>query len=215
MDFVDTGLLTVSIWLRTINGTYIGDDLNESVDVRVSNVTLPDGVNEPDRLEVVKLDFVNGQWTWRTVDDLSSPGDLSFNGSTGEITFTVSPSVGFSVFRIVTSGFSTSGDAGDAVVYPNPFIPEDGNPETGEYGSGSRQGIHFGAGQNRGFPSGTTVKIYTIRGQQVDKITTNNGGIIRWDAHTDNGDPAASGVYIYRIETPDGSDKVGKFAIVR
>lgn len=218
LNFVDTGLFSISLWLEQVNGTYIGDpeELNEDVEITVGNVQLPDNVNQPDRLEVVKLVTGGSGPRWETIDTLD---DISGNFD-GDITFTVSSDeteslAGFSVFRIITSGFSTSGRADETVVYPNPFVPEDGNPSTGQYGTSDRSGIHFGAGPDRGFPSGTTIKIYTIKGQLVDKETTNSGGIIQWDAHTENGDPAASGVYIYRIQVPGDGDKVGKFAIVR
>jgi parallel beta-helix repeat protein len=214
VNFVDTGLFSVSIWLNEVGSTYIGDaaNLSEDVTIRIKNVSLPSNVTQPDRLEIVKL-VNDGNWSWETVTE--SP---QFND--GTIEFTVSSNTaenyaGFSVFRIITSGFSTSGTADETVVYPNPFVPTDGNDNTGFYGSADRAGIHFGAGPDRGFPPNTTIKIYTIRGQLVDKETTNSGGIIQWDAHTENGDPAASGVYIYRIEVPNRGDKVGKFAIVR
>jgi len=130
----------------------------------------------------------------------------------------VPPDVGFSVFQIVVTGVVKKAPADEAVVYPNPFVPFDGNEQTGCYQGGScgnRWGIHFGAGQDEGFPPGTDIKIYTIKGEMIDEFTSFNGGIYQWDARTRNGDPVASGVYIYRIETPDGSEFNGKFAVVR
>jgi hypothetical protein len=100
-------------------------------------------------------------------------------------------------------------------VYPNPFKPNDGDPSTGEYGLGTGDGIHFGTGTGAGFPAGTTVKIYTIKGERVASVTTPSGGLIQWNARTESGQKVASGVYLYRIEVPDRGQKNGKLMIVR
>jgi hypothetical protein len=63
-------------------------------------------------------------------------------------------------------------------------------------------------------PPTCTIKIYTLTGELIKTINHTNGASAEtWDVLTDNGLPPASGVYIYRVETPLG-EKMGKLAII-
>lgn len=227
LELLPRDLMMITLWMNEPLGdknmispdNYLGDSnvLQEPSTVRVRNVRF---TGKTERLSVVKLlpEKSNGDWKWVEVDDLSDPGDVTGSEGNYTIQFDVPSDIGFSVFQIVVTGVVKNAPADEAVVYPNPFVPFDGNERTGCYQGGScgnRRGIHFGAGQDEGFPPGTDIKIYTIKGELIDEFTLFNGGIYQWDARTRNGDPVASGVYIYRIETPDGSELNGKFAIVR
>jgi len=71
-----------------------------------------------------------------------------------------------------------------------------------------------------GLPSECTIKIYTLAGDLVREIHHSDAGSPlsqgreAWDAKTAHGDPAASGVYLWRVDSSvDG--KNGKLMIIR
>lgn len=203
-------LVNLGVWKDEVDtdnaNQYVGNDGVLREEVRVS---MPNPVPSDSKVVVVKL--TKDDYRWRTLDATPSIED-------GRLEFEVSPEGdlgGFSVFRLITVQVSPTGKGSETVVYPNPFIPYDGNDETGRYGTDEGDGISFAAGPNEGFPAGTHLAIYTVTGDRVFETTTTTGGIIQWDARTLNGEPVASGVYVYRLNTPDGSEKVGKLSIVR
>lgn len=213
---VDSGLINISLWKNPVGPpeNYMGDSptLRENSTVTVDNVNYSDEVS---RIQVAKL--LPGSNRWHVVDEVPKISGSSGNYS---VTFNVLadesiPGAGFSVFRIVSAGVATTGEAGDVVVYPNPFKPHDGNPKTGEYGKGQDQGIYFGAGINTGFPAGTKLTIYNIMGERIDTVRTTTGGLIQWDARTRSGKDIASGVYLFHLDVPDGGTKTGKFTVIR
>jgi hypothetical protein len=92
------------------------------------------------------------------------------------------------------------------LVVPNPFVARSGLINPGDIDVISFVNI----------PSPSTIRIYTMRGDLVKTIEHNDGsGIAAWNQVTDYGQFAKSGIYIYRVETPDGNKSIGKFAIVR
>jgi parallel beta-helix repeat protein len=220
LKILPNNLLLISLWRNNPRfGTYLGDStvLREPMTVTVGNVNF---TGQTERLKVIKLLPESSSWTWHTVDELNDPGDVSGSPGNYTVQFTVRADStvrgsGFSVFQIISSGVVKTGDASEAVVYPNPFVPTDNEDGNGCYSGCPSPGIYFGAGNDRGFPAGTELKLYTIKGEMIDAFTLSTGGIFQWDARTMSGQQVASGVYIYRIVTPDGEQKVGKFAIVR
>lgn len=209
---VSTTLINISLWKEEVGGSYIGagDVIKEDFRVEVTRPSNPN-VN-PDKIKVAKLLTDKNEWYVIDEDPEVRAGKIVFDVSSNAF----KKGSGFSVFRLVTGpGVSTVGSASEAIVYPNPFVPFDGDPETGEYGTGKGQGIYFAAGKNRGFPAGTELKIYTITGELVVQKDLVSPGIIQWEGRTRHGDRVRSGVYVYRITTPDGSEKVGKLSIVR
>jgi hypothetical protein len=84
-------------------------------------------------------------------------------------------------------------------VYPNPW----------KNGKTAQAGITFS-----GLPAGTTLKIFTVSGHLVRVYRTDGPSLI-WDLNTDKGEPAASGVYFYRITTRSGESLRGKAGVVR
>jgi hypothetical protein len=90
-------------------------------------------------------------------------------------------------------------DLSGVKVYPNPW----------------RKDKHAGGNITfAGLPTNVTVKIFTASGHLVREA----GGVSnewRWDRKTDQGDEAASGVYLYLITDSQGNKKRGKVAIIR
>jgi VCBS repeat-containing protein len=211
-ELVPNTVVQVSIWLNQTGkpSNYMGDSLDESVEVTMTSV---DFLGDVDQLKVAKLDTSTENWT--VIDE-----NPTVNGSPGNltVTFTVSEDVGFSVFRVITAGVSTTTNSNEAIVYPNPFVPHDGDPSTGRYCGGvcgDGDGIHFGTASGDGFPDGTTLKVYTVTGELVTDFTTRQDGIIQWDARTRNGEKVASDVYIWVLDVAGGGTKNGKLSIVR
>jgi len=60
----------------------------------------------------------------------------------------------------------------------------------------------------------STVKIFTVSGRWVRTVTSSNG-VATWDLKTDNGDWAASGLYIYLVTDNQGGKIHGELAIIR
>ena len=87
----------------------------------------------------------------------------------------------------------------DLVVYPNPWRP----------------GLNGGVITFGGVPQGATVLILDEHGRVLRKLRAEEGrGGLDWDCTAENGEPVASGVYLYLARTKD-EKKIGKFAIVR
>jgi hypothetical protein len=211
---IDNSVIQVSIWKnRTGNiPNYLGDSLTENTRLTIRNVV----TDRPETLKVVKMDTATEEWF--VIDQ--DPAVNNVTGDTYNVIFDVPASTGFSVFQVISGpGVVNTGRAGEAIAYPNPFIPFDGREATGEYGPDRNDGLHFGAGttggQIEGFPSGTNVKVYNVVGELIDEFQTMSGGVIQWDARTRGGEPVASGTYFFVLDVPNGGQKVGKFSIVR
>lgn len=63
------------------------------------------------------------------------------------------------------------------------------------------------------------VKILTLNGKLVRKLTVNNGtidgGRAEWDGRDSNGKTVASGIYLYFAYSDNGKSKAGKIAVIR
>lgn len=76
-------------------------------------------------------------------------------------------------------------------------------------------------------PERCTIHIHSLTGELVDVVYHNMAGDESpdpagggtggesWDMLTGNGQSIASGIYIYRVESPDYGQKIGKFAVIR
>jgi glycosidase/endonuclease/exonuclease/phosphatase family metal-dependent hydrolase len=100
----------------------------------------------------------------------------------------------------------------NVIIYPNPFMPTDGNAENGrEYVSGDlTTGIVFDR-----LTDNVTITVYTLRGAKVSEqvVTT---GRAHWDVKTASGDPIATGVYLVVIKDNRGRGAhTEKIAVVR
>jgi len=88
---------------------------------------------------------------------------------------------------------------GDVFAFPNPFQPYRGDAT-----------ITF-----TGLPETAILRVYSLGGRAVATLRESDGdGVFAWDVKDDEGNPLASGVYVYVIES--GTDeKVGKIVVVR
>jgi len=66
-------------------------------------------------------------------------------------------------------------------------------------------------------PARCKISIFTITGDLIDEIqkTDATTGAVYWDLISRNDQKVVSGLYIYAVETPGGSKKIGKFLIIR
>lgn len=160
--------------------------LDEYPNVRTSN------------LQIYSYLALNG---WRK--DFSSTVDLSAKTVTGNTPH-------FSFFAL----FAPLGsDLASIEVYPVPFIPNDGDANTGvSYAAGNNNsGIIFDV-----LPASVSIKIYTITGQLVAELgSQSSGGMLQWDVKNDSGVDAATGGYIAVISSPGHDPVVKKLLVIR
>jgi sugar lactone lactonase YvrE len=112
-----------------------------------------------------------------------------------------------SLFRLVER--MPAADLRQVTVYPNPYRPG----SAGMQGDGILgRGVVFS-----GLTGRATVRIFTIAGELAAELTQENGtGVLIWDTATDQGDKAASGVYLYVIDSPSTREEIkGRFSIIR
>jgi len=159
------------------------------------------GMNVPIRaatLSLWTLDSTHALWVKMPDSQLSGTGLL---GSVSQ----------FSVYALMGSAQS---DASDVYAYPVPWRPHGPNAGTGLGQTGTDAGgITFS-----NLPSECTIKIYTISGDLVRQIQhsdlTGPVGQEPWDGRTSGSSYAASGVYLWRVNS--GTDgKNGKLMIIR
>ena len=101
---------------------------------------------------------------------------------------------------------SEVGTVEDVIVVPNPYLGA--APWTA---TEIADKIEF---QN--IPSKCIIKIYTLSGDLVRVLKNEMGqGSLAWNLLSKSGQKVVSGVYIYKVETPDGDYKVGKFMILK
>jgi len=112
---------------------------------------------------------------------------------------TVSADVSQSGLYVFMAAISTSLDG--AFAYPVPFKPSEGHTN-----------ITF-----RNVAPESTIKIYTIMGELVQElrdVPSTSGEVIWAGVRNRDGEPVASGVYIYQIKNPY-SEKRGKVMVIR
>jgi hypothetical protein len=66
-------------------------------------------------------------------------------------------------------------------------------------------------------PAVCTLKIYTVAGDLVWEVDHNNpnSGNIEWDVRNSSEQEVSSGIYIYRVEDPNGNQVYGRLVIIR
>ena len=151
-----------------------------------------------DSLSLWSLDSAHALW-------VKMP-DSRLNGAsvTGAVTQ-------FSVYALMGSA---SGDASSVYVYPLPWRPH--GPSAGE-GPG-QTGTASGGITFSNLPSECDIKIYTVSGSRVRELHHSDltGPVAQevWDGNTSGGEHAASGVYLWRVESSNDS-KNGKLMVIR
>jgi hypothetical protein len=117
----------------------------------------------------------------------------------------------FSVYALMGSADT---DASNVLVFPVPWRPH--GPEAGN-GPG-QTGTETGGITFSNLPSECTIKIYTVRGSLVRQLQHSDlsGPIGQqpWDGNTSSGEHAASGVYLWRVESSADS-KNGKLIVIK
>jgi hypothetical protein len=99
---------------------------------------------------------------------------------------------------------------GKVRVYPNPYRYR---IHTG--------GVHFGGAKPTIPPeerlTAGIIKIFTITGELIKTliVTEDDAGYKNWDLTNEDGEPVATGIYIYQITNNQGGETTGKIAIIR
>jgi hypothetical protein len=134
--------------------------------------------------------------------------DSSVNGANQTVTGDITA---FSAFSLIGA---PSGNAQDVFVFPNPWRPHGPTAGTGS----NQTGTEAGGMTFNNLPSECTISIYTLSQERVRKLSHSDlGGTIgqeKWDGLTSDGSRAASGVYIWRVES-SADGKTGKLLIIR
>jgi len=109
----------------------------------------------------------------------------------------------FKIGTGIVGGITPSGiDLSSAHVFPNPYVPAKGHA-----------GLTFSQ-----VTSFATIRIYTIAGELVQELFKNDPTTDRvawFPVENLRGDPVASGVYIFVIESSDGQIKTGKLMVIK
>ncbi|MEW5692764.1 MAG: T9SS type A sorting domain-containing protein [Candidatus Hydrogenedentota bacterium] len=110
-------------------------------------------------------------------------------------------------------GFIPATNLSGLEVYPNPWKPNDGDPNTGKEWTADdpTSGIIFANVTDR-----VRIQIYTIAGKLVvDRTISNTGGNVRWDVRNDRGGKVATGMYIAVITGDNGEKVIRKIMVIR
>ncbi|MFB3130897.1 MAG: hypothetical protein ACE10K_00090, partial [Rhodothermales bacterium] len=168
--------------------------------------------------QIIFLEMIDGTltatWEVRFVDASRAPGN-------GEVFFvrTRKPFAAEDVFSFRTVAATTEAalveqELNDIYVVPNPYVAttvfEPRNPisrtERGE------RRLYFA-----NVPQQCTIRIYSVAGELVDTLhhnSTLDDGKVFWDLRTKDNMNLAYGLYIYHVDSPEGSF-IGKFAVIK
>jgi len=205
---IDTGYIDPFTGTNTLQGyrIYKTEDpqrvewtLNDSVAVGEYTDT-----GDPAVYTWTDMDVINGFYYSYAVTAYDSLGAESGIAALDDGTTTV---------EVRPSAHPNTGDIGQVNVVPNPFVISAqwererlGNLPEGEP-------VRELAFVN--LPARCTIKIFTLDGDLVKTIQHDDGaGTEYWDIRSDFNQMVATGVYFFHVDA-DGSDHVGKFAIVR
>ncbi len=98
-------------------------------------------------------------------------------------------------------------DLEEITVVPNPYVVSS-EYEEGRFSVQRQLQFHQ-------LPEQCTIRIFTSAGELVQRIEHNGGSIEGWNLQTYNGQEVAFGIYLYVIETQDGTQQSGKFAVIK
>lgn len=164
-------------------------------------------------LDVVD-DVLTASWQITFIDNGSFPGS-------GDVVYiqTYKPFGSDDSFSFSTSGATTDSQLGkeelrDIYVVPNPYVAtnelEPRNPVSRSE-RGERR-LYFA-----NVPRQCTIRIYTLAGELVDTLEHNStldDGKVFWDLRTKDNMNIAYGLYIYHVESQEGTF-IGKFAVIK
>ena len=148
---------------------------------------LPAG-RDPKSLIMARYDTVSAQWT--LLPTTVEPGIRTVTGWTDH-------------FSLFAPFFGVAATAFDAVqIFPVPWEPGSG-------GSFDAQRITFAK-----LPAGTEVRILSIHGEDLVKLTAPASGVVSWDGLNGSGYPVASGTYLVRFKS-GGAHAVRRVVVIR
>lgn len=101
----------------------------------------------------------------------------------------------FSIFQIME--FLQSNDLSNPKIYPNPYKPN----------------TFYGKLSFSNMPANTEIKIYTITGELVKKLITNESGFVQWDGKNESNREVSSGVYLVVFKDKKGEKVIKKLAV--
>lgn len=154
-----------------------------------------DGTSPPIKVRSLALYWLD------EAHDLWVPLPSSVDAAAGRVTARARH---FSTFALMAQ---SDLDLSAAHPFPVPFTPGRGASLCGAV---TAEGVCF-----TGLPQLATIRIYTPDGRLVRELSSSDGlGQILWDARNADGDPAASGVYLYEISNGHSS-VTGKLAVLR
>jgi hypothetical protein len=113
--------------------------------------------------------------------------------------------------RRLTMEVDPQDDLYNVYVVPNPYRSGGSRLTTSNY-------HNFPDGQVRfvNVPQDCTIKVFTVSGDLVwENVQSNDGGNVSWDLTNRRSESITSGVYIYRVEKPDGDGVFGRLVVIR
>lgn len=168
--------------------------------------------------QIVFVETLDGEltatWELRLPDASRMPGsgDVFFIRTTKP--FTTADEFSFTTQAAGTDAGRVAAELDDIYVVPNPYVAtnefEPRNPvDRSERGD---RRLYFA-----NVPQQCTIRIYTLAGELVDTIEHNGGlgeGKAFWDLRSDDNLNIAYGLYIYHVDSAEGSF-IGKFAVIK
>jgi hypothetical protein len=101
----------------------------------------------------------------------------------------------------------------EVYVVPNPYLGSaEFEPERFAISGRGERRVEF-----RGMPAGSTVRVYTVRGDLVQTLTQggSDDASVPWNLRTKDNLDVAPGLYIFHVDAGARGTKIGKFAIVK
>jgi hypothetical protein len=171
-------------------------------------------VNEP----IIFIEMINGvvTATWQvTLEDVgSTPGNGDVFYLRTNKPFSDADMFSFRTQAAQVDQVLATQELSDIYVVPNPYVAtnvfEPRNPIS-RTARGERR-LYFA-----NVPQQCTIRIYTLSGELVDTIEHNStldDGKVFWDLRTKDEMNLAYGLYLYHVDSPEGTF-VGKFAVIK
>ena len=184
----------------------------------IENINLDSLWNPGERI-IILQDSSNASTSWELTFLEPSPDPIAPKG--GDI-FSIFSNRPFSddKFNFTTSASKEDKNVerenmNNIYVVPNPYVVSSNiepldlqNPQD----RGPRK-VYFA-----NLPSSCTIKIYTIAGDLVKTLQHRGeieNGIKYWDLTTSDNFPVSFGVYIFHVESENGNEAVGRFALIK
>ena len=142
----------------------------------------------------------------------SGSGVMTENSEIGKFyAITADSDAKFDTDVMLDTNILLTNDLNNVVIYPNPFVPNDGYAGNGVAVEADpiRGGIHI-----KNITANCKIEIYTLLGELVDEFQTTIEPKLKWDGKNRSGRDAASGVYFIMLK--NGMQKViKKVTIIR